>query len=95
MTTKAEMIDQIAAAIDGNKKQGQAALNAVIDIVKNDLKKEGRVSIFGLGTFTVGKRAARTGRNPSTGAAIKIKASKTARFKAAPALKEAAAKFKG
>jgi DNA-binding protein HU-beta len=48
-----------------------------------------------LGTFTVGKRAARTGRNPATGAAIKIKASKTARFKAAPSLKESVAKFKG
>jgi DNA-binding protein HU-beta len=93
--TKAEMVEQIAGAHNLSKVAAGKVLDTVIEIVHTDLRKTGRCSIPMLGTFTVGKRAARTGRNPATGAAIKIKASKTARFKAAPSLKESVAKFKG
>ena len=94
MTTKAELIDKIAASIEGTKKQAAAAIDVIIDTIKNDLKKEGRCAIAGLGTFNVTKRAARTGRNPSTGEPLKIKASQNAKFKASPEVKEAAGKFK-
>lgn len=93
--TKSEMIDSLAAEHDLSKVTAGKVLESVINLVHVDLKKTGRCSIPMLGTFTVSKRAARTGRNPATGESIKIKASKVARFKAAPALKESAAKFKG
>ena len=66
-----------------------AALDAVIGGVKGTLKKGGTVTLVGFGTFAVGKRAARTGRNPRTGAAIKIKAAKIPKFRPGKALKDA------
>ena len=65
------------------------ALESTIDAVKKTLKKGGTVSLVGFGTFAVGKRAARTGRNPRTGAAIKIKAAKVPKFRPGKALKDA------
>ncbi|SNS52636.1 HU family DNA-binding protein [Noviherbaspirillum humi] len=91
---KAELIEAIAAETGTSKRQAKDSIELLIDYIKTGLKKEGRFSLSGLGTFSVGQRAARTGRNPKTGEAIKIKASKTAKFKAAPDLKEAASKFK-
>lgn len=93
--TKNEMIEHLAQTNDLNKAAASRVLATLIDIIHTDLKKNGRCSIPSLGTFTVTKRAARTGRNPATGEKLKIKASKSARFKAAPALKETVAKFKG
>jgi DNA-binding protein HU-beta len=92
---KAEMIERLADANGLPKTQAARVLDQVIEIVQTTLRKEGRCALPGIGTFTVGKRAARKGRNPATGESIKIKATKVAKFKAAPALKEAATKFKG
>jgi DNA-binding protein HU-beta len=91
---KSEMIDKIAAEYDLTKVKAKAVVEQVFGFIGADLKKEGRFAFPDLGTFTVGQRAARKGRNPATGETIKIKASKTVRFKAAPALKEIVAKVK-
>jgi DNA-binding protein HU-beta len=91
---KSEMINQVAAEHELSKVKAQAIVEQVFGFVGTDLKKTGRFAFPGLGTFTVGQRAARTGRNPATGDTIKIKASKTVRFKAAPTLKEMVAKVK-
>lgn len=91
---KAEMIDKIAGDHDISKVKAKEIVEQVFGFVGADLKKEGRFAFPGLGTFAVSQRAARTGRNPATGEAIKIKASKNVRFKAAPALKELVAKVK-
>lgn len=91
---KSEMIDKIAADHAVSKVKAKDIVEQVFGFVGTDLKKEGRFAFPGLGTFTVSQRAARSGRNPATGETIKIKASKTVRFKAAPALKEMVAKVK-
>lgn len=91
---KAEIVDKVAADHAITKVKAQAIVEQVYGFIGTDLKKSGRFSFPGLGTFTVGQRAARTGRNPATGESIKIKAAKTVRFKAAPALKDLVAKFK-
>jgi DNA-binding protein HU-beta len=91
---KSEMIDKIATEHDLTKVKAKAVVEQVFGFIGADLKKEGRFAFPDLGTFTVGQRAARKGRNPATGETIKIKASKTVRFKAAPALKEIVAKVK-
>lgn len=85
---KAELIDAIADDAGLSKKDAGNALNSLIDTVSKELKKGGSVQLVGFGTFEVGKRAARTGRNPKTGEAIKIKAAKTPKFKAGKALKD-------
>ncbi|NDU85547.1 MAG: HU family DNA-binding protein [Ferrovum sp.] len=85
---KTELIEQIAESADISKAAAGRALEGAIEAVKNTLKKGGQVSLVGFGTFYVGKRAARTGRNPSTGAAIKIKAAKVPKFRAGKALKD-------
>jgi DNA-binding protein HU-beta len=92
---KAEMIDHLAAKADLTKTQAKTAIDELFAVLENDLKKEGRASVAGFGTFTVTSRAARTGRNPQTGEALKIKASKSVRFKPSPTLKESVKKFKG
>jgi DNA-binding protein HU-beta len=92
---KSEMIDAIAEQTGVSKVQAKASMDMLVEFIKAGLRKEGRFAVSGLGTFSVGKRAARTGRNPMTGDKIKIKATKTAKFKASPDLKEAANKFKG
>ena len=79
---KAELIAHIADNAEIAKTQPNAALDAFIEAVTKALKKGDKVTLVGFGTFSVSKRAARMGRNPQTGAAIKIKAKKVAKFKA-------------
>lgn len=86
---KGDMIDSIANGAGLTKADAGRALEALITAVEKALKKGDTVSIIGFGTFSVRKRAARKGRNPRTGAEIKIKASKTPAFKAGKALKDA------
>ena len=85
---KTELIEHIAERADLSKASAGRALEAVIEGVKASLKKGQSVSVLGFGTFSVTKRAARTGRNPSTGAAIKIKAAKVPTFRPGKALKD-------
>ncbi|MBK9363971.1 MAG: HU family DNA-binding protein [Rubrivivax sp.] len=86
---KTELIEHIAKQADISKAAATRALEALIGGVKTTLKKNGSVAIAGFGTFAVTKRAARTGRNPRTGAAIKIKAAKVPKFRPGKALKDA------
>lgn len=86
---KSEMIDQIATSADLSKAAAGRALDATIAAVQAALKKGGTVTLVGFGTFYVGKRAARAGRNPRTGASIKIKAAKVPKFRAGKGLKDA------
>ena len=86
---KSELIDQIAKSADLSKAAAGRALDATIAAVKSSLKKGGMVTLVGFGTFYVGKRAARTGRNPRTGTSIKIKAAKVPKFRAGKGLKDA------
>ncbi len=86
---KSELIDQIAKSADISKAAAGRALDATIGAVKTSLKKGSMVTLVGFGTFYVGKRAARSGRNPRTGATIKIKAAKVPKFRAGKALKDA------
>ena len=86
---KSELIDQIAQSADLSKAAAGRALDATIAAVKVALKKGGTVSLVGFGSFYVGKRAARSGRNPRTGAAIKMKAAKGPKFRAGKGLKDA------
>lgn len=86
---KTELIEHIAGSADISKAAATRALDAVIDAVKTTLKKSGTVTLVGFGTFSVGERAARTGRNPRTGEEIKIKAAKVPKFKPGKALKDA------
>ncbi|MBV8235662.1 MAG: HU family DNA-binding protein [Acidimicrobiia bacterium] len=76
---------QDAAGLSG--VAAKAAAGDVISAIVTELKREGRFTLPGFGTFTVGKRKARTARNPRTGETIKVKASKTVRFKASPTLR--------
>ncbi|WP_079415278.1 HU family DNA-binding protein [Thiomonas intermedia] len=86
---KAELIEHMANNADLNKAQAGRALDALVDAVRRTLKKGDSVSLIGFGTFAVTKRAARTGRNPRTGAAIKIKAAKIPKFRPGKGLKDA------
>ncbi|MBS1227268.1 MAG: bacterial nucleoid DNA-binding protein [Proteobacteria bacterium] len=86
---KSELIDQIATSADLSKAAAGRALDATIAAVQASLKKGGTVTLVGFGTFYVGKRAARAGRNPRTGASIKIKAAKVPKFRAGKGLKDA------
>jgi DNA-binding protein HU-beta len=86
---KAELIEHIANNAELNKAQAGRALDALVDAVRRTLKKGDSVSLIGFGTFAVTKRAARTGRNPRTGAAIKIKAAKIPKFRPGKGLKDA------
>ena len=79
----------LCAHPDISKAAAGRALESVVGAVKSTLKKGGTVTLVGFGTFSVGKRAARTGRNPRTGASIKIKSAKVPKFKAGKALKDA------
>ncbi len=85
---KSELIDHIAKQADISKAAAARALEAVIGGVKATLKKNGSVAVAGFVTFTVSKRAARTGRNPRTGASIKIKSAKVPKFRPGKALKD-------
>ncbi|MEW5966035.1 MAG: HU family DNA-binding protein [Pseudomonadota bacterium] len=86
---KSELIDAIADSADISKAAAGRALDAAVDAVKKALKKGDMVTLVGFGSFYVGKRAARTGRNPRTGASIKIKAAKVPKFRAGKGLKDA------
>jgi DNA-binding protein HU-beta len=86
---KSELVEHMAAQADISKAAAARALDALIGGVKTTLKKGGTVSVVGFGTFSVTKRAARSGRNPRTGATIKIKASKLPKFRPGKALKDA------
>ncbi len=90
MAGKAHIVDAVVDAVDGlTKKQAGEAFDAVFASITKYLKKGERVTLPGFGSFSVTKRAARTGRNPATGASIRIAASKNARFKSGKDLKEA------
>ena len=85
---KSELIDSIADSADISKAAAGRALDAAVEAVKKAMNKGDMVTLVGFGTFYVGKRAARTGRNPRTGAAIKIKAAKVPKFRAGKGLKD-------
>ncbi len=84
---KSDLVNEVAKVV-GTKKAAQAAVDCVIDTIKGALKKDS-VTLVGFGTFKVDKRKARTGRNPKTGEAIKIKAKKVAKFVPGKALRDA------
>jgi DNA-binding protein HU-beta len=86
---KSELIDVIAAGADISKAAAGRALDATITAITKTLKGGNTLTLVGFGTFYVGKRAARSGRNPRTGAAIKIKAAKVPKFRAGKGLKDA------
>ena len=86
---KSELIECMADQAGISKTAAGAALDAATEAIKATLKKGGAVTLVGFGAFTVSKRAARTGRNPKTGEAIKIKASKAPKFTPGKAFKEA------
>jgi DNA-binding protein HU-beta len=87
--TKAELIDKIAASAGLTKTDANRSLDSMIDAVKAALKKGQKVTLVGFGTFSVSKRKARKGRNPRTGAEIKIPATKVPKFTAGKTLKDA------
>ncbi len=86
---KAELVAQVQKNLGGDtsKATAEAALSAVLDGIKKGVKKDKNVQVIGFGTFSVVKRAARQGVNPQTGEKIKIKASKSVKFKAGAGLK--------
>lgn len=86
---KSELIDAIAQSADISKAAAARALEAALDTITGALKRGDPVTLVGFGTFNVRQRAARSGRNPRTGEAIFIKASKNPAFKAGKALKDA------
>lgn len=89
--TKGELADAVAADEDAGLTRAEAvrAVKAVFEAIEEELVKGGKVSLAGFGNFEVRHRSARTGRNPQTGAAVQIAASKAPAFKAAKRLKEA------
>ena len=86
---KAELVAAIAEKTELSKKDAEAAVKAFIDVVADALKKGDKVQMVGFCTFEVVERAEREGRNPQTGATMKIAASKSPKFKAGKALKDA------
>ena len=86
---KQDLIDAMAKDANLSKADAKRALESLTSNVAGALKKGGKVSLIGFGTWSVSNRAARTGRNPQTGATIQIKAKKVAKFKAGAALAKA------
>lgn len=84
-----ELIEALATKTESTKADAERSVSAMIDIISDTLKKGDSLSLVGFGTFEVRKRAARTGRNPKTGEALKIKAAKVPAFKAGATLKAA------
>ena len=84
---KAELVSAIAEKSELSKKDSEKALKAFTEVVTDELKKGNKIQLVGFGTFEVAERAAREGRNPQTGATMKIAASKAPKFKAGAALK--------
>jgi DNA-binding protein HU-beta len=85
---KSELIGAIADKAELSKADAGRAVEALIEVISKALKKNDKVLVVGFGTFAVRRRAARQGRNPKTGAPLKIAASKTPTFKAGKALKD-------
>jgi len=86
---KAELINAVADKAELSKADAARAVDAIVEVVTKALKKHDKVSLVGFGTIAIRERKARTGRNPKTGAPLKIKASKNPAFKAGKALKDA------
>ena len=86
---KADLVNAVATKTGASKKASEEALNALVDAITGALKKGDKVQLVGFGSFEVRKRAARKGRNPQTGAEIKIPATKAPVFKAGKALRAA------
>ena len=86
---KAELITAVAEKAGLSKKDTEAAVKALTDVITDELKNGEKVQLVGFGTFEVSERAERTGRNPQTGAEMTIAASKAPKFKAGKALKDA------
>jgi DNA-binding protein HU-beta len=86
---KSELIDHIASAAGISKAAAARALDATTEAISGALKKGDLVTLIGFGTFYVGERSARSGRNPRTGATINIKAAKSPKFRAGKGLKDA------
>ncbi|MBN3833656.1 HU family DNA-binding protein [Burkholderia sp. Ac-20344] len=86
---KADLVNHVAAETGLTKADSRFALEAVIEGITKSLRKGDTVTLTGFGVFSVGARAARTGRNPATGEEIKIPASKAPKFKAGKGLKDA------
>ena len=86
---RADLVEQIAQSAEISKSAAERAVDALIGAVKSTLRKDEMLTLVGFGTFYAGKRAARTGRNPRTGEAIAIAASKSPKFKAGKGLKDA------
>ena len=86
---KAEFVNAMAEQAGLSKKDSEAAINAFVNIVSDELVKKEKVSLIGFGTFETRERAARTGINPATKEKIEIAASKSVKFKASKALKDA------
>ena len=84
---KGQLVEVVAKAL-GSKSAAEKAINATLKAVSDALKKGDKVTLVSFGTFSVSKRAARTGRNPQTGKEIKIKAKKVPKFTAGKALKD-------
>ncbi|MDD6797413.1 MAG: HU family DNA-binding protein [Clostridia bacterium] len=91
---KTELVAAMSAKSELTKKDSEKALKAFMEVVAEELKKGEKIQLVGFGTFEVAKRAARTGKNPQTGKAIKIPATKAPKFKAGKALKETVNKKK-
>ena len=86
--TKADLVDVIADGADLSKTKAEEAINLLLDAIKASIARGNTVQLVGFGSFTLGERAARMGRNPKTGEAIKIAASKTVKFSAGKAFKD-------
>ena len=87
--TKSEFVDQVADKADLSKGDAGEAVDAVLEVIEETLKRGGEVSFTGFGKFSVAERGARQGVNPQTGEKIQIAASKVPRFSAGSALKKA------
>jgi len=87
--TKTELVNSMAEKAGLSKADTEKVLKAFVDSVTDALQQNDKISLVGFGTFSVGERAARTGKNPQTGAALQIPAAKVPKFKAGKALKDA------
>jgi len=86
--TKQDLVTAIATEAKIKRTEAEKALSALIDSVTKALRKDGKLTLTGFGTFVVAKRKARTGRNPATGEPLKIKAGKSVRFKPGKGLRD-------
>ena len=85
---KADLVEAVAKELKLSRVAAERSVSTVVDTIKKGVKKDKLVQLIGFGTFTIRHRKARTGRNPQTGATIKIKASKTIGFKAGRTFKQ-------